>query len=121
MYATAEDLEKALTNSVLAQLTDDENGQVVNQQIVEDAIKKADSIIDAYLRARYQVPVHPVPEILRDISIRLAKYFLYRRRLDLDLPDTVSKEYDSAMSILKDLQSGKAVIPVGVNRFLAYL
>lgn len=116
MYATAEDLEKALTNSVLAQLTDDENGQVVNQQIVEDAIKKADSIIDAYIRSRYRLPLSPVPELLRELSIRISKYQLYRRRLDTEIPDSIKYEYESAIQLLKDIQSGKASLDVAEER-----
>lgn len=105
-YSTQSDLEKQLPKELLVQLADDDGDGVIDSGIVPDAIQKADDEINAYAATRYTVPFSPVPTLVRALSIDLAIWNLYaRRRLE---NETVTKRYDRAVKLLRDLADGKA-------------
>lgn len=107
-YSDLEDLKTYMPERQLIQLTDQDDVNEIDEEIVDDAILRADNMIDAYLRGRYPVPITgTVPQEIKDISTRLTAYNLYRKNMQLTLPDPVKDEQKLAMSMLKSIQSGK--------------
>ena len=93
---------------IIVQLTDDYNTNSICDEIVNDAISQADTLIDAYLRGRYPDEMtSDIPGFIADISTKLTAYNLYRRKLTLTMPDAILNDYKTCMSMLKDIQSGK--------------
>lgn len=116
-YSTLEDLKTYMPNNHLVQLTDDENVNEIDTEVVDDAIARADNLIDSYLRGRYPVPIadsEDVPQEIKDISTKVAAYNLYRKNMQLTLPEPVKIEYKQAIDLLKMIQSGK-VSPFAAN------
>jgi len=109
-YITSADLEGHISEQVLIQLTDDQKTGTVNADIVTAAIADAGAEIDGYVATRYAVPVSPVLALIiklaRDITIKN----LYSRRLRV--PDDVRKNYESAISMLKDIAKGTLTLGV---------
>lgn len=112
-YCTIEDIKGCIPESNIVQLTDDEGLGIVNQARVDKAIAIADSIIDGYLRGRYTLPLSAVPEIIKTIAIDIAVYKLYERRLELEMPETMSARYKNAVKILEQIQKG--LIKLGIE------
>jgi phage gp36-like protein len=105
-YSTVEDLRKLLPEEVLIQLTDDEALEAVNTGRAQEAIQQADAVIDAYLGARYQVPLaEPVPELIKKLSVDMAIYHLYSRRTE-EMPELRRQRYRDALKTLKDISQG---------------
>jgi phage gp36-like protein len=104
-YSTLADVEKALPEDALVQLTDDENIGIVNEERVTRAIDDADEEIDGYLGSRHTVPLEPVPGIIRKLSADIAAYNLYARRLE-EVPDTRATRYKNAVRFLEQVAKG---------------
>jgi len=108
-YSTELDIINYFPKAVLIQLTDDAGIGEVDVDKVNDAIRRADNLIDSYLNGRYTTPIPAgsVPNEIEDISTQLAIYFLYKRALTLTLPDTIKDNYKEAITYLKEIQKGK--------------
>jgi phage gp36-like protein len=106
-YCSATDLKNALPESQLIQLTDDNDTGAIDSEKLNEAIRKADDFIDGHIRGRYDLPLTTVPPMIRDLSIRLATYFLFRRSFTLTLPDPVKDDYKDCMDILMKIQRGQ--------------
>lgn len=114
-YLTQNDLLQRMTLSQLAQLTDDSGAKPpsVNAGVVAGALDEASAKVDGYCRNKYAVPLQTSSEvtaIARDIAV----YLLFSRRPG-QIPEAARQRYEDAMSLLKDVSAGKAVLdqPVG--------
>ena len=107
-YSTAEDIRKLIPESDLIQLTDDDGVGVVDEDVLTEAIDAADREIDAYLGARYTVPLDPVPELIRNLSAQMAIWHLYGRRNILS--EVWESCYKNAVRLLDLLRRGEVVI-----------
>lgn len=112
-YCTLSDLEKAATAQTIIQLTDDEGLNAVNQTRVDDAVSYADQLIDGYLRGRYTLPLSPVPGLAKSLSVELALFHLYSRRLDITMPEPVVGKYKNAVKLLELIQKG--LVSLGIE------
>jgi phage gp36-like protein len=110
MYSTLDDIKKLIPEEVVIQLTDDENLGVVNQTRIDEAIASADGEINGYCGARYTVPFSTVPDIIRKMSVDIAIYNLYSRRLE-EIPETRADRYKNAIRQLEGIAKG--VISIG--------
>lgn len=110
MYSALEDLYNAASERTVAQLTDDESGSVVDEEIAKEAIAAADELIDANIRGRYELPLPETPPILKRLSVSIALFHLYSRRPEGDVPETVSMRYKDAMSTLDGIRGGKLTL-----------
>ena len=108
-YSTLTDLKKLIPETAIIQLTDDENAGTVNQARVDEAIAQADAEIDGYCGGRYTVPFTTVPDIARKISVDIAIYNLYSRKVE-EIPETRAERYKNAIRQLGDIASGKITI-----------
>lgn len=109
-YSTQADIEKAIGEDKLLQLSDDDRDGLADSEVVAQAIAWADSEIDSYAAGRYEIPfkkngADSIPAKIADRSAELAGFWLYRRKQVVD--ETIQAMRDSAVAWLKELQSGK--------------
>lgn len=112
-YSSITDIIKAIPESNLIQLTDDANSGTVDNSIVDAAIAEADATINGFLQERYPVPLLPVPELIKSISVDLAVFKLYTRRFEMETPEGIRDRYKNAIKLLEMIQNGKVVIGSG--------
>lgn len=106
MYCTVADIINDITEPTLAQLTDDEDGMVVDKGVVNALIEDADALIDGYCGTRCRTPFVPVPPFIASLSRMITIYKLYARRKE-DMPLLRDAQYKDAIERLKDISSGK--------------
>ncbi len=112
-YSTQAEIEKAIPQTNLVQLTDDAGSGTVDTAIVTEAITWADDLIDSHLRAKYTVPLSAAPSIIKTISVDLSVFFLYRRRFETELPEGIEERYQKATKLLEKIQRG--IIDLGIT------
>jgi phage gp36-like protein len=112
-YSTLDDIKAHIPEENLIQLTDDENLGTINQTRIDEAIEYADEIINGYLRGRYTLPLSPVPGLITKLSVDLAIFHLYSRRLELEMPESMMQRYKNAIKLLEQIQRG--LITLGVD------
>lgn len=106
MYSTLDDIKKLIPEEIVIQLTDDEDLGAVNQARVDEAIAQADAEIDSYCGTKYSVPFSsPVPDIVKKISVDIAIYNLYSRKVE-KIPDTRADRYKNAIRQLEGISKG---------------
>jgi phage gp36-like protein len=106
-YCSQDDILKMIPEVELAQLTA-ESGDIPDSGVVAEAIIRADAEIDVYLGSCYQVPLSPVPESIKSVSIDLAIFHLYGRRSVV--PAVRMQRYEAALALLRHVAAGQAVI-----------
>lgn len=104
-YCTLADIEKAVPEETVVQLTDDEGLGVVDQARVDEAIDQADAEIDAYCAARYKTPFSTVPDVVKKLSADIAVYNIYSRKME-DIPAARSERYKNAVRMLEGISKG---------------
>jgi len=91
---------------LLSLVTDD----ILDDDVVDYFIERADNYIDTRISKRYNVPFTTTPPIITDISANLAAYSVLKR---LKVEITENEEnyprtyYSDAMRMLKEIESGK--------------
>jgi len=110
-YCTLDDLKLAIDEARLLELTDDEGLGVINQARIDAAIDTAQGEVDGYLQERYDVPLDPVPALIRGACMDVAIFHLYSRKMET-MPDVRSKRYDNAVKLLVRIAGGQ--ISLGV-------
>jgi phage gp36-like protein len=104
-YSAQTDITEALDEAELIELTDDEGMGTVDESVVTRAIADADATIDAYCQAKYTVPLTSTPDKIRQISVDIAVYNLYSRRLSV--PEHRTARYKEALRFLEKITEGK--------------
>jgi phage gp36-like protein len=110
MYSTLDDIKKLLPEETIIQLTDDAGIEDVNEGMVTEAIAQADAEIDSYCGIKYSVPFATVPDIVKKISVDIAIYNLYSRRVE-EIPETRAERYKNAIRQLEGISKG--IISIG--------
>lgn len=101
-YATAQDCRDRRGGRAVERLQDG-NG---SNKPLERALDDASDEIDLYLGARHQLPLDPVPRVLKRLCVEIA---LYRAAADAArLTDEARQRYEDAIRLLKDIEAGKA-------------
>ena len=120
-YCSLDDLQLAIPPQTLIWLSnDDESATAVNAGVVEQAVAQAEELVDGFLRGRYNLPLSPVPTIVKDMTVNLARHWLYARRPEgNELPDAVVRTHKSAMSLLETIRDGKLTIGQPTGEALA--
>lgn len=108
-YCSQDDIERLIPAADLAVLTT-ENEDEPDAAVVADCIAKGDAEIDGYLGIRYQVPVSPVPELVKTMSVDLAIYNLHKRRPLMQMPETCRQSYVDRIKFLQSVVAGTATI-----------
>ncbi len=88
-YCSLADLQLAIPAQTLIWLSDDNpEAAGINLPVVEEAVRQAEELVDAHLRGRYVLPLDPVPTVVKDMTVNLARHWLYARRPEgSELPD----------------------------------
>ena len=107
-YSLKADIQKEISDDELIGLTDDEGAGVINDGRITAAIARADAMIDSYCGQVETVPFTTVPAVIKQHSITIAIYFLFARRSAV--PEIRRKNYEDAISHLKDIAAGKATL-----------
>lgn len=109
-YATQQDLIERFGETELIQLTDraEPPSGAIDAAVIARALADADDQINAYLAARYTVPMSPAPKLLTRLAADLARYALYEDRVT----EIVRQRFDAAIAQLKDIAAGKASLGV---------
>jgi phage gp36-like protein len=119
MYCTAEDLEIQLGKEPLIQLTNDNCEQnSIDAVVCEEAILYSSTLIDGYLRGRYNLPLNTQFPLLRVVAMDLSTYRLYSRRIMTDIPEVVCDAYKNAIKTLENLQKGIITLETENNQTL---
>lgn len=105
MYATRDDLIARFGVQSIEQL-ERAVSQGVDPAVSEKALTDAQELADSYIAARYALPLPAVPETLKGVVLDIARYKLYAMRA----PDEVRQRYEDAISWLKQVSAGKAVL-----------
>ena len=107
-YADQTAMVNRFGKAEIISLTDPDN-LVIDPVVVGRALDDASAEIDTYLCGRYDLPLTaPYPTILERVCCDIARYRLYD-----DLPIVeVRKRYEDALSWLRDIAAGRAVLLV---------
>ena len=111
-YSTLADLEKMIPAAILLQLTNDAGTGTIDQTVIAEAIASADAEINPYCGGLYVTPFTTVPPIVNKLSIDIAIYNLYSRKVE-EIPKTRADRYANAISQLK--MNAKGDIPLGLS------
>lgn len=112
-YCTRADIGKAIPEMTLVQLSNDDSAAMEpNEDVIEDSVRQAEELVDGYLRGRYDLPLNPVPTVLRDAVVYLARHWLYQRRPEGALPDAVKDSRKDTIKLLESIRDG--VVTLGM-------
>ena len=111
-YHVLDDILKRVSEERLVQLTNDADGDTIDEDVYAEARADADAEIDGYIGARYGLPLASTPALIKRLSITLTTYHLYRRRItdDDDFPGQVRKDYEDAIRALCRLSDGTVTL-----------
>lgn len=113
-YCTIDDISPTkLSEEELSRLTDEEPN-VINIDVVEQAIFEADSIIDSYLGKKLKVPIESVPDRVVHLSTTIAIYLMWSRRSNRSgMDETVRQNYEDAIKFLEQFAEG--LVSIGID------
>jgi phage gp36-like protein len=111
MYCNVQDIKDDLTEKVVAQLSNDENPNEVNEEIVIKYISESTQLIDGFLRSRYGLPLEKEHSIIKKLCIDIVKYELYKRRGKVF--DNIQNLYKDGISTLEKIQKGMIILDEG--------
>jgi len=107
MYTNVNELLSEFKPEELALLTGDSSGQVIDNNRLNYAIENACSLVDSFLRQRYEVPFAPVPALIKFLAreLTIANLFEYSNHNGF-IPPTIAKRKSYAMYLLRQIQNG---------------
>ena len=112
-YCTRADIGKAIPELTLTQLSnDDPTAELPNESVIEDGVRQAEELVDGYLRGRYDLPLDPVPSVLRDAVVYLTRHWLYQRRPEGAIPEAVKDSRKDTLKLLENIRDG--VVTLGM-------
>lgn len=114
MYCTNADILSRVTNADLVQLTNDvPTATTIDTPKLSGIVTLANSIVDSYLRGRYELPLAITDINLTDIACSLAIYKIYELRFRNSMSESIQKSWEQAIARLKDYQSGITLLDTG--------
>lgn len=106
-YATIDDIFSRY--KPIKTLVGSEDMQVSSAEVTSIFIRDAESLVDAFLAARYSVPLSPVPAYITQVTADIALFNMLVEHLP-QKPDFFQPRYDRAMGILYSIQSGSIIV-----------
>ena len=111
-YAAQQDLYNQFGQSEIDTLADRNGDGQPDAGVIDGVLAAADATIDAYLQARYTLPLQltdgSTPLLLTRLACDLARYDLYGDAV----PDIVQTRRDAAIKMLQAISTGQATIGV---------
>lgn len=113
-YVVQADLEAHLGSSLLKKLSNTDQSQAtVNAAAVTTAIETAESEINAYIGAKYSLPLaSPLPVLVKRLALRLARFYLYDKHPAL-MTQSIRDDYAAAIKQLEGISKG--LITLGLS------
>lgn len=116
-YSTIDDLIDFKQKNQIIDLVNDEsrpyneidlsNASDVCAIRIQQIIDTVDEEINASLRERYTLPLSSTPKLLFNFSLRMVYFYLYQRRHELDVPDSLQADMKRIRADLDKIQIGK--------------
>jgi phage gp36-like protein len=104
MYAGQQDIEDRYGADALLLVADRDGDGQADPDVVAQAVADADAEIDAYLAARYQLPLSTVPTVLKRLA---ADLLMYRLATTADLlTEEKRQRYEDAVKLLDRISKG---------------
>jgi len=110
MYATEQDIIDRYSDDELLIAFDRDGSGMADPGAVTRALTDASSMIDAYLTARYQLPLQTVPDILVPVCVDIA---LYKGSISTAQTDEKRQRYQDAIKLLDKVAQG--LIKLGLD------
>lgn len=110
-YCNIDDIKNIIPEDELINLTNDNPSTAfgIDNNRFEAVCLISDSLIDGYLRARYQLPLKSIPLFIKQIAQDICAYRLYSRRPN-DIPEHIVKNYDYAIKNLTEIKKGNLLL-----------
>ena len=112
-YATPQDMLNQFGENELVSLTDRDNVGVVDDDLVLKALETAEGEINAYVGAKYQLPLANVPVIVRDFACDIARYRL--SGAEVTETEIVRKRYQDAIKFFERVSKGDVTLGVDLS------
>lgn len=113
MYATEQDIVELYGQDLLLRVADHNKDNVPDPQVVEMALQSADDLCNAYLSALYDVPVDPVPGIVKKCAIDIAVYNMAHGRVQRT--EEMRVRFEDATKLLEKIAAGKVGVGIPTN------
>lgn len=114
-YAQVSDITSRYPNRDLVQITnDDPTVTTVNTSFIQQALNDSSSEIDAYLEARFTLPLTDPPAILTRLCCDIAMYRMQSLRPLHDLEDA-RKRYEDAVAMLRLVSKGELTLGLALD------
>lgn len=111
VYTVAADIYNVMSQKVAAELTDDTDGTTPDVDRIEDALERAEGIVDSYLSKQVTIPlVVPVSGAVRHYVLTLATCYLFKRRRGT-LTEELENGCRAIMEELKKIGTGESEVP----------
>jgi len=108
-------LSKYIDSEELIRLTDDTNSGIIDENKIDIAIKNASNELESYLRDIYNEPLPDnLPGELESILADITIFNLYKRRMQLNMPDSIVSIYKDAIDKLEKIRKG--IITISINK-----
>lgn len=112
MYASAAELAVAVPERTLVRLSnDDPEATEVDASVVAAELSHSSQLMDLYLGQLYVLPLVAATtlatDVLRTLCVDIARYRLYQRRPETDIPPAVVEAYTRALANLTLIRDGK--------------
>jgi phage gp36-like protein len=107
-YATLADLIERASEAEIRQIADRDRDGTPDPDVIAAALSDADNMINGYVAARYATPLVSVPDLVVTWAVSIARYVLHRN----GPPEHVKRDYDEAISSLKDVSRKLIALPV---------
>ena len=109
-YAAKADLLNRIPEGVLAKLTDDDNFETVDDDVVDAILEDSTSEVNSYVSVVQTVPISPTPDLLKNLTLDIAEAKIYQRRYSDDEIPSKLKKYQNAINTLLKIAEGKITI-----------
>lgn len=105
-YATLEDLLARYGEEEIAQRSDRTGGHTVDEAVVAQALADAHAEADAWIGARYALPLPTVPVVLKRAVCSIARYHLWESQAS----ERVRRDYEDALKLLRAIGEGRVAL-----------
>jgi phage gp36-like protein len=104
-YASKQDIIDTYSEDLLIRVADLDRDGTPDEEVVSKGLSGADEICNAYLSARYTVPVSPTPGVVKTCAIDIAVYKMAMLRGGRT--DEMRLRYEDALKLLEKISTGK--------------
>lgn len=114
-YITDSDLKSVVGGDTLfTQISDLDKDGFADTTVVDQAIERAEARVNGFLRPRFVVPVSNPPQLIKDLTLDIARYYLANNRGIGDL-EKYYRAYKDSIAILKDIRSGAMELDIATK------